>query len=83
MNSKFNQRFPSCNSEWTQEKGIVRLWCTTESGGVQRSWSGYPRLVLNPNTNTEACACVSENDLNHPNVKLYAKCDPKSTTCSP
>ncbi len=83
MSTKFNDQFPSCNSEWTQEKGLVRLWCTPESGGVKRSWSGYPRLVFNPHTNQEQCACVSEANLNHPNVKIYPKCDPKSTSCSP
>jgi hypothetical protein len=81
-NLKFNERFPPCNSEWTQEKGLVKLWCTPESGGVKRSWPGLPRLVLNPNSNTESCACVSEADLKHPNVKEYANCDAKSTTCN-
>ncbi|CAF0705134.1 unnamed protein product [Brachionus calyciflorus] len=82
-NSEYHERFPICNSEWTQEKGIVKLWCTTESGGVKRSWSGYPRLVYNPISKQDSCACVNENDLNHPNVKLYPNCDPKSDTCRP
>ena len=53
-NSEFHTRFPICNSEWTQEKGIVKLWCTTESGGVKRPWTGYPRLVYNPISKQES-----------------------------
>ena len=38
INSEFNARFPTCNSEWTQEKGLTKVWCSTESGGIKRSW---------------------------------------------
>ena len=79
----FQTRFPSCNSEWTQEKGLTQVWCTTESGGVKRSWTGYPRRVFNPFNNQESCACVNADDLDHPNVKTYPKCEPKSTICHP
>ena len=82
-NEQFTGRFPGCNSEWTQEKGLHKVWCTKESGGVKRTWSGYPRLVYNPNTKSEGCACVDEKDLDHPNVKQYPNCDPKSNTCNP
>lgn len=57
QNSDFQKRFPICNSEWTQEKGITKLWCTTESGGVKRSWAGYPRLVYNPIAKQESKNC--------------------------
>jgi hypothetical protein len=80
---KFNARFPPCNSEWTQEKGLYKVWCSTESGGVKRTWTGYPRLVKNPSTKTETCACVEEKDLDHPNVREYVKCSPKSIECNP
>ena len=53
-NKEFNTMFPSCNSEWSQDKGVVKVWCTPESGGVKRSWSGFPRLVRNPNTKQES-----------------------------
>jgi len=82
-NTKFTNRFPSCNSEWTQEKGLVRLWCTVESGGVKRSWTGVPRLISNPHTKSESCACVSSTDLDHPSVKLYPNLDPTSTEYRP
>lgn len=80
-NKAFTDRFPSCNTEWTQAQGTVKVWCTKESGGVKRNWVGFPRLVYNPNTKSESCACVSESDLSHPSVKPYKKCDPKATTC--
>jgi hypothetical protein len=81
INKQFSQRFPSCNSEWTQEKGLTKIWCSTESGGVKRSWVGYPRMVYNSNSKSEGCACVNDNDLDHPNVKKYPKCDEKSSIC--
>jgi hypothetical protein len=70
--------------EWSQEKGgLVRVWCTRESGGIKRDWIGYPRLVQNPHTKSEQCACVHENDLNHASVKTYenSKCNPKNDYC--
>lgn len=53
LNSEFSSKFPSCNSEWTQEKGLTKLWCSTESGGIARDWTGLPRRVFNPNTKQE------------------------------
>ena len=63
--------------------GLVRVWCTTESGGIKRNWVGYPRLVQNPHTKSEQCACVNEKDLNHASVKTYEnpKCNPKNEYC--
>lgn len=55
-------------------QGLTKVWCTTESGGIKRTWSGYPRLVYNPNNKVESCACVNEPDLNHPSVKTYSNC---------
>lgn len=81
INAEFNTRFPSCNSEWTQEKGLTKVWCSTESGGIKRPWVGYPRLVYNSNSKSEGCACVDVKDLDHPNVKKYPKCDAKSYIC--
>jgi hypothetical protein len=82
-NAQFNARFPPCNSEWTQEKGLFRVWCSAESGGVKRTWTGYPRLVQNPSSKSEGCACVEEKDLQHPSVREYPKCPPRSIECNP
>ena len=37
------RRLPECNSKWTQESGSV-VWCSLRSGGIERSWTGVPRL---------------------------------------
>ncbi|ELR13738.1 cytochrome b-like heme/steroid binding domain containing protein [Acanthamoeba castellanii str. Neff] len=36
------QQFPECNSRWTEKDGAT-VWCTESSGGIERSWKGYPR----------------------------------------
>ena len=80
---EFNKKFPSCNTEWSQEKGgLVRVWCSTESGGIKRDWIGYPRLIENPHTKSEQCACVHKDDLNHASVRLYKNCNPENDYCN-
>jgi len=37
------RRMPMCNSKWSREEGAV-VWCTTQSGGIERDWVGVPRL---------------------------------------
>ena len=45
--------FPSCNSKSERKKDEktgrsvmeVKFWCTPESGGVRREWSGVPRKM--------------------------------------
>ena len=37
------QRMPACNSRWEQKVGST-VWCSTKSGGIDRSWVGVPRL---------------------------------------
>ncbi|RCN50175.1 cytochrome b5-like Heme/Steroid binding domain protein [Ancylostoma caninum] len=78
--------FPPCNSEWHQNSG-GRVWCSMKSGGIQRDWAGVPRLLYDPNTKQQRCACVknfgtglssygsksnNRGDLDHPNLKLLA-----------
>ncbi|CAN7986672.1 unnamed protein product [Ixodes hexagonus] len=88
--------FPPCNSEWTQEGG-TKVWCSTKSGGIQRSWAGVPRQYFEPNTQTKRCVCVrttgppsdaaegakhnNRGDLDHPQLKEYPGCQPTSDTC--
>lgn len=80
-NVEMSSRFPSCNSQWSGDDDSSKVWCSTKSGGVERSWVGYPRLVFNSFHNTELCACVHEDDLNHPSVKEYKNCKSTSSTC--
>lgn len=81
-NSKWSERFPGCNSQWSGDSGETKVWCSTESGGVKRSWVGVPRLVFNSFHNTDVCGCVNKADLEHPSVKLYDGCKPTASSCS-
>ncbi|KHJ88502.1 cytochrome b5-like Heme/Steroid binding domain protein [Oesophagostomum dentatum] len=87
--------FPPCNSEWHQNSG-GRVWCSMKSGGIQRDWAGVPRLLYDPNTKQQRCACVknfgvglsphgakgnSRGDLDHPNLRQYPKCSPTANSC--
>lgn len=83
--------FPPCNVEWTPEKGS-RVWCTKQSGGIDRDWIGVPRKYFEPGSKKYRCACVntsdnSENTKQHEahkrtgNVEEYEGCNPKSTSC--
>eukprot|EP00062_Callorhinchus_milii_P024638 gi/632984759/ref/XP_007909304.1/ PREDICTED: neuferricin [Callorhinchus milii] len=51
------RRFPPCNSEWSAATG-GRVWCSTHSGGVERSWVGVPRQLYQPGSTTPRCVCT-------------------------
>ncbi|CAJ0596881.1 unnamed protein product [Cylicocyclus nassatus] len=86
--------FPPCNSEWHQNSG-GRVWCSVKSGGIHRDWVGVPRLLYDPNTKQQRCACVknfgtglssygekgNRGDLDHPNLRQYPKCSPVANSC--
>ncbi|XP_052266017.1 neuferricin-like isoform X2 [Dreissena polymorpha] len=90
------RRYPPCNFEYKQGQGR-RIWCSTLSGGVQRSWAGYPRQYFQPGKTDPRCACVKESgapsgseplsehdnrgDLDNPLMKLYEGCHPESYEC--
>ncbi|KAK6029691.1 hypothetical protein OSTOST_04198 [Ostertagia ostertagi] len=57
-----------------------------KSGGIQRDWAGVPRLLYDPNTKQQRCACVknfgaglspvgskgnNRGDLDHPNLRVF------------
>lgn len=77
---KLKLEFPPCNIEWSEEIG-TKVWCTTESGGIKREWSGVPRKYFEPGHTSFRCACVNEKDLNSSLLKPYENCDPTSDTC--
>ncbi|XP_067649512.1 neuferricin-like [Haliotis asinina] len=90
------RRFPPCNSQWAQDTGTV-LWCTNQSGGIERDWVGVPREFHEPGRQHMRCACVrttgppsddpdlkdhkNRGDLDNPRFKVYAGCDPKAESC--
>ncbi|CAG7834640.1 unnamed protein product [Allacma fusca] len=73
--------FPPCNISWSQNAGS-RVWCTKQSGGIKRDWTGYPRQFFETNKEPR-CACVHENMLNDPRIRPYPNCDLKSDSCVP
>ncbi|XP_061106564.1 neuferricin isoform X2 [Conger conger] len=75
--------FPSCNSAWSDASG-GRVWCTTMSGGVQRSWAGVPRKLFSPGSSGYRCVCVQSEDptaLNSPLLKQFEDCPSLAESC--
>ncbi|XP_027195607.2 neuferricin [Dermatophagoides pteronyssinus] len=55
-------KYPPCNSQWDAQTNLGRVWCTKLSGGIQRSWTGRPRLFYDLYQKKWRCACVNQND---------------------
>ncbi|CAL8398373.1 unnamed protein product [Boreogadus saida] len=76
-----SQKFPSCNSEWSPTLG-GRVWCSTRSGGVERSWAGVPRKLFSPGSSRSRCVCVEDPSSGSPNMQDYQGCHPDSDSCT-
>jgi len=77
---KDKKDWPSCNSRWSQSEGRS-LWCTTESGGVKRTWAGKPRQFFVQTSQEKRCVCAPDHMLKDPSLKEYDDCDPTATSC--
>lgn len=75
-----SQDFPPCNIEWNAATG-TKVWCTKQSGGVDRHWTGFPRKYFQPGEMGFRCACIHESKFDNPNLKEYDDCDADSRTC--
>lgn len=75
-----NYDFPPCNIEWNAATG-TKVWCTNQSGGIERQWTGVPRKYFEAGNTGYRCACVEESKLTVGNLKEYDDCDPNSATC--
>lgn len=75
-------KYPDCNIEWSKEKGS-HVWCTLNSGGIERSWVGYPRKLFQVGSDNFRCACLRKEDLETTEVmiKPYDNCEPYSNNC--
>jgi predicted heme/steroid binding protein len=73
--------FPPCNSRYTPAEGSF-VSCSSKSGGVERGWVGLPRRYFLPGTKEWRCACVHEDKLNSPNVKMYPGCSATAIECA-
>ncbi|XP_055297975.1 neuferricin homolog [Sitodiplosis mosellana] len=73
-------KYPPCNIEWKAETG-TRVWCTSQSGGIDRDFVGVPRRFYEVGKSEFRCACVPDDRLEDPLLKGYDDCDPKSVEC--
>ena len=78
------KQLPDCNSEWNGDLKQGRVWCSPQSGGIERDWSGVPRI--HGDGNSKKCVCLnleaSDADLFSQNLALYPGCDAKSSECT-
>ena len=73
-------KYPPCNIEWKAETG-TRVWCTSQSGGIDRDFVGVPRRFYEVGKSEFRCACVPDDRLEDPLLKEYDDCDSKSVEC--
>ncbi|CAG9114596.1 unnamed protein product [Plutella xylostella] len=75
------QNYPPCNMEWSVSDG-TKVWCTKNSGGITREWTGVPRQLFTPGEDKPQCVCVdTSKDHSAALLKEYDNCQPTSTTC--
>ncbi|XP_042298820.1 neuferricin [Sceloporus undulatus] len=87
------KQFPPCNSEWSSAGGS-RVWCSKQSGGVHRDWSGVPRKLYEPGSSHSHCVCVKaqgqpsspqmshRGELENPLLQEYEGCHPLAEWCA-
>jgi len=78
--SNVDKKWPPCNSEWSHDSGR-RVWCTSNSGGIERTWIGVPRRYYDSSTKVERCVCVENADPNDGRFKQYKDCSPTNSEC--
>jgi len=72
--------YPGCNSKWSQNDG-GEVWCSDNSAGIKRDWSGLPRKYFKAGGKDWRCVCVHPSKLDNPQLKLYEDCDKKGEVC--
>lgn len=79
-NEQLRVKYPPCNIEWKPETG-TRVWCTSQSGGIDRNFVGVPRKFFEIGKTDFRCACVPEDRLDDKQLKEYDNCDSTSIDC--
>jgi len=76
-------KMPPCNTMNSQQNGN-KVWCTQKSGGVDRSWIGFPRLFQPPGAANARCVCVEqiENNDEQKWLSIYPGCAPDASLCA-
>ncbi|XP_024890909.1 neuferricin [Temnothorax curvispinosus] len=87
MEEKQERMFPLCNIEWNRDTGTV-FWCTEKSGGIERDWTGVPRILFETagaQGSSSRCACVNldskEYEDNKARLSEYDGCEKYATKC--
>ncbi|XP_077596260.1 neuferricin [Stigmatopora nigra] len=75
--------FPSCNSHWSTTRG-GRVWCSTTSGGVERTWTGVPRKLFSVGASGSRCVCIEDPLIanENPHLQEYDGCPKHAISCS-
>lgn len=74
-------KYPPCNIEWLGAETGTRVWCSKQSGGIDRDFVGVPRKFYEVGKTEYRCACVPNDRLDDPLLQQYDNCDSKSTEC--
>lgn len=74
------EQYPPCNIEWKEATG-TRVWCSKQSGGIDRAWPGLPRKYFEVGKSDYRCACVPNDRLEDANLREYDGCDATETSC--
>jgi len=75
-----SEQFPACNSRWAEGEP-AQVWCSRNSGGVERDWIGFPRLMRKDFDGLVTCVCASVQTIDDPRLRRYAGCGERSTRC--
>ena len=77
---------PGCNSvfEAATEHQPARdeVWCSSDSGGINRHWIGLPRIEQGQQGRANRCVCVPEDRLLDEGLSVYPNCPPEANRCS-
>lgn len=78
---EIKRKYPDCNVEFKQETG-TRVWCSTQSGGIDRDWIGFPRKSYKNDKKDEyRCVCVNSDNIDDEHLKKYDNCEENAIEC--
>lgn len=76
----FKKTFPPCNMEWSAN-GETKFWCTKSSGGVDRTWVGYPIQYFDSDSKDFICVCALKENFEMTQFRSYTNCDDSTNSC--
>lgn len=83
---KASMILPECNSEWNLDTKKSRVWCSKTSGGIERVWTGVPRIQTNEKDNSQRCVCYSKeskvDETLARSLKVYPGCEKEAIECN-